>query len=163
MFGYDKIVIGVANRSRRHNGRRNRFFNIPGARFFDVQDAGFFNVQGAKCNRCCKGIVGLFVTGTVGMLSRSSWVFFRGGVDQQRHPGLLAVRVWVTGLGGVLACYMSLFATFEAGIDASKVRSFIVGKFSKLRRLSLGSEDINLRGGRGVVEIMVNVGGFGVG
>src|SRR5271169_22578 len=85
------------------------------------------------------------------MLSRSSWVFFPGGVDQQRHPGLLAVRVWVTGLGGAFACYMSLFATFETGIDAAEVCSFFVCKFSELRRLSLGSEGIDLYGGRGVV------------
>ena len=78
------------------------------------------------------------------MLSGSSWVFFRGGVDQQRHPGLLAVRVWVIGLGGAFACHMSLFATFETGIDASKVCSFFVGEFLELRRLSLGSEGINL-------------------
>src|SRR5208282_5122099 len=80
------------------------------------------------------------------MLSRSSWVFFPGGVDQQRHPGLLAVRVWVIGLGGAFACYMSLFATFETGVGASKMRSFVVGKFSEL--LSLGSEGINLYGDR---------------
>ena len=84
------------------------------------------------------------------MLSGLSWVFFPGGVDQQRHSGLLAVRVWVIGLGGALACHMSLFATFETGIDASKVGSFVVGKFSEPRRLSLGSEGINLYGGRGV-------------
>jgi hypothetical protein len=83
------------------------------------------------------------------MLSRSSWVFFPGGMDQQRHPGLLAVRVWVTGLGGALACNMSLLATFKTGVEASKMRSFVVGKFSELRRLSLGSEGINLYVGRG--------------
>ena len=83
------------------------------------------------------------------MLSGSSWVYFPGSVDQQRHPSLLAVRVWVICLGGAFACYMSLFATFETGIDAAEVCSFFVGKFSELRRLSLGSEDINLYGGRG--------------
>ena len=85
------------------------------------------------------------------MLSRS-WVFFRGAMDQQRHPGLLAVRVWVIGLGGAFACYMSLFTTFETGIGAAEMRSFFVGKFSELRRLSLGSEGINLYGGRGRVQ-----------
>ena len=76
------------------------------------------------------------------MLSRSSWVFFRGGVDQQRHPGLLAVRVWVIGLGGAFACHMSLFATFETGIGAAEMCSFFVGEF--LQMLSLDSESTNL-------------------
>ena len=65
-------------------------------------------------------------------------------MDQQRHPGLLAVRVWVIGLSGAFACHMSLFATFETGIDAPKVCSFFDGEFLELRRLSLGSEGINL-------------------
>ena len=56
----------------------------------------------------------------------------------------------MTGLGGAFACYVFLLATFETGVDASKIRSFVVGKFSELRRLSLGSEGINLYGGRGV-------------
>src|SRR5208282_4032402 len=84
------------------------------------------------------------------MLSGSSWVYFPGSVDQQRHSGLLAVRVWVIGLKGAFACNISLFATFETGVDASKVCSFVVGKFSELRRLSLGSEGINLYGDRGL-------------
>ena len=46
---------------------------------------------------------------------------------------------------------MSLFATFRTGVDAPKMRSFVVGKFSELRRLSLGSEGINLYGDRDVV------------
>ena len=83
------------------------------------------------------------------MLWRFLWVSFRGGVDQQRHPGLLVIRVWVTGLGGAFACHVSLFVTFETGIGAAEVCSFFVGKFSELRRLSLGSEGINLYGGRG--------------
>ena len=97
--------------------------------------------------------VGLFVTGIVGASNDAIEVVMgvlSGGVDQQRHPGLLAVRVWVTGLGGAFACNMSLFATFETGIGAAEVCSFFVGKFSELRRLSLGSEGINLYGGRGV-------------
>jgi hypothetical protein len=34
------------------------------------------------------------------MLSRVSWVLVRGFVNQQRHPGLPVVQVWVLGLGG---------------------------------------------------------------
>ena len=56
----------------------------------------------------------------------------------------------MTGLGGAFACNMSLLAAFKTGIDASKIRSFVVGKFSELRRLSLGSEGINLYESRGV-------------
>ena len=78
-------------------------------------------------------------------------MFFRGDVDQQRHPGLLAVRVWVTGLGGAFACYVSLFATFETDIDASKMRSFVVGKFPEFRRLGFSLESIDLDGVRCVI------------
>jgi hypothetical protein len=51
--GYDKTVVRVANRGPRHNGRRNRFFNIPGARFVDrfarfIPGTGFFDVQCAR-------------------------------------------------------------------------------------------------------------------
>jgi hypothetical protein len=57
-----------------------------------------------------------------------------GGVDQQSHPGLLAVRVWMT-LGGAFVCNMPLFETFTAGM-----RSVVVGKLFELRRMSLGFE-----------------------
>jgi hypothetical protein len=66
-------------------------------------------------------------------------VFFPRGVDQQRHPGLLAVRVWVT-LGGAFACNVSLFATLETGVGAAQVCSVVVGKLSEFRRLGLGFE-----------------------
>ena len=58
----------------------------------------------------------------------------------------------MTGLGGAFACNVSLLATFEAGVEASKVCSFVVGKFSELRGLILGSEGINLYVVWGVVD-----------
>jgi hypothetical protein len=64
-----------------------------------------------------------------------------GFLSRGRGPaetGLQAVRVWVPGLGGTFVCNMSLFATFETGIDVSEVCSFVVRKLSELRRLSLG-------------------------
>lgn len=79
------------------------------------------------------------------MLSRLSWGSFRD-LDQQKHPGLLAARVSAIGLGGAIACQMSLLVTFKTGIDAPQMCSLVAGEFLEFCRLKLDLEGIDLEG-----------------
>ena len=90
--GYDKTVIGVANRGRRHNGRRNRFFT------FRVLGSSAYRVLGVT--GVVTRFVGLFVTGiagasndaievVMGVLSRG-----RGPAETPRSTGGPSLGNW---------------------------------------------------------------------